>query len=509
MARLDRLGRARQVLQHAAVIGRHFSRRQLRAASGLGEELIAEGLQRGVEAHLLRPVDERREAFAFRHALLRDAAYASLLRSARQAAHARVADAILAEDPGQARRQPELLAHHYTEAGQAQPAIAQWLAAARLALSRSACVEAAAHARAGLGLLGDPGDSLAALALELELRLVLAPALMAVRGVLDTEVEHDYSRARLLCERLGNGPKMLVPLWGLWAYELMRGEITHAQGVARQLQALADSSPHPVRALVAAATNGMTLFYRGELRSARAECAKGLGQVRLPPADGAAGRGVHDPGVMCHAFHTLACWLLGDDAAAAEGAASLRAGIAALPPFDAAYAWCSEALLHVLAGDAQAACDASQRAIAIGREQAFPAWQMMGAMMQGWGRARQGETAPGLAQMQRGFEAWCTSGARNLRPFFLALLADAWLVHGDAEQALGCTKLGLAEAATGEHCWDPELHRLRAEALARRGESGAALESARHAVAAAERMEARAWIPRTNETLARLQQQAP
>jgi hypothetical protein len=111
--------------------------------------------------------------------------------------------------------------------------------------------------------------------------------------------------------------------------------------------------------------------------------------------------------------------------------------------------------------------------------------------------------------MQRGFEAWCSSGARNLRPFFLVLLADGWLAHGDAAEALRSADLGLAEAATGEHCWDPELHRLRAEALARRGEPGAALDSARQAVAAAEQMEARAWMQRANETLARVQRGQP
>lgn len=504
LARLDRLGPARQVLQHAAVIGRHFSFAWLLAASGLTEDVLRDGLRRGVEAHMLRPADDGGEAYAFRHALLRDAAYASLLRSVRQASHARVAEVLLAEDPASERRQPELLAHHYTAAGETQAAIACWLSAAKLALSRSACVEAAAHARTALRLLGDPQDSEGALALELELRLVLAPALMAVRGVLDEQVEQAYARARVLCERLGNGPKLLVPLWGLWAYELMRGEIGRAQEVAGQLRAMAEAGSQPVPTLVAAATTGMTLFYQGDLQGARAACARGLGPDRPPPSAARSARGLHDPGVMCHAFHTLACWMLGDAGAAADGAAALRRTIPTLPPFDAAYAWCSDAVLHTLAGDAQAACESSRRAIAIGQEQAFPAWQMMGAMMDGWGRAKQGEDPFAIAQMQRGLEAWRTSGARNLRPFFLALLADACLANGDAGQALRHADAGLAEAATGERCWDPELHRLRAEALARLGEGMPALESARQAIAAAQRMEAKGWMERANSSLEKL-----
>jgi hypothetical protein len=435
--------------------------------------------------------------------LLRDAAYASLLRSARQAMHARVAQALLAEDSGTARSQPELLAHHYTEAGQVQPAIAQWLAAAKLALARSACMEAVAHARAGLQLLGDPGDSPAALAVELELRLVLAPALMTGSGVLDAEVEQAYTRARALCERLGTGPKLLVPLWGLWAYELMRGEIEQAAGAARQLHRLAQQSSQPIAALVASATGGMTLFYQGRLREARDACAQGLGHFRLPSTPSSA-RGLHDPGVMCHAFHSLACWLLGDTAAASAGAAALRATIPALPPFDAAYAWCADAVLQTLAGDARAASESSLRAIAIGKEQVFPAWQIMGTVMHGWARARLGEPGPALAQMGRAFDAWCGSGARNLRPFFLALLADAWLAQGDAAQALRRADAGLNEAGSGEHCWDPELHRLRAEALARMGQGAAAADSARRAIAAAEHMEARGWTERANSSLHRL-----
>lgn len=503
MARLDRLGRAKQVLQHAAVIGRHFTRRQLRAASGLTGEVLEEGLRRGVEAHMLRPLNHRGELFAFRHALLRDAAYASLLRSARQAAHARVAAAIQTEDPTGASRQPELLAHHFTEAGQRQPAIKHWLAAAKQALARSACVEAAAHARAALELLGEPGDAPSALALELELRLVLAPALMAVRGMLDTEVAQAYARARVLCERLGNGPKLLVPLWGLWAFELMRGEVASARDVALQLRALAEASEQPLPSVVAAATMGMTLFYQGDLQGARAECAKGLGQSRLEPSD-RSGRGFHDPWVMCHVFHTFAAWLLGETDTAVAGAAALREMAPALPPFDGAYAWCSDAFLHALGGDGPGAAESAAKAIAMGKEQAFPAWQMMGAIMQGWGRARQGDTTKAMVQMQRGLDAWIASGARNLRPFFLMLLADAWLVAGDARQALQSAQRGLDEAATGENCWDAELYRLRAEALSRLGERGAALESAQRAVATAERMEAGIWTERAHATFNRI-----
>jgi predicted ATPase len=296
----------------------------------------------------------------------------------------------------------------------------------------------------------------------------------------------------------------MIPLWGLWAYELVRGEVDRAQAAALQLRALADRNPQPIAAAVAAATNGLTLFYRGEFAAARDECARGLGPSRLPPSAARSARGVHDPGVMCQAFHAIARSLLGEAGPAQEEAAALRAAIPGLPPFDAAYAWCADAVLHTLADDPQATLASAERAIAIGREQAFPAWQAMGAMMHGWARARQGDTASTLQQMRRSFDGWCASGARNLRPFFLALLADASLAAGDAAQALQYAGRGLAEAATGERWWDPELHRLRAEALVRLGEPDAALDAARQALAIADGMGARAWAARANGTLQRM-----
>ena len=507
MARLDRLGPARRVLQQAAVIGRHFSRPLLRAASGAPGDVVDEALRRGVEAHMLRPTGG--DTFAFHHALLRDAAYASLLRSARQASHARVAEAILADDPGIAERQPELLAHHYTEAGQRDAAVAHWLAAAQRALARSACVEAAVHAHTALRLHADAGSDEAALGRELELQLVLAPALMAVRGVLDAQVAQAYARARALCESLDNAPKLLVPLWGLWAYELMRGELDRAWDASRRLAGLAEGAPQSLAALAAAATGGMTLFYSGEFAAARAECAKGLGPLRPVPAPDRSARGFHDPGVMCHTFHGLASWMLGDTGGAMAAGTALREMIPALQPFDAAYAWCADAVLQTLAGDAQAASASALRAMAVSKEQAFPAWQLMGSIIHGWAGARLGDATPAVAQMLAGFDAWCAGGARNLRPFFLALLADAWLAAGQPLQAVRSAGQGLLEAGTGEHWWDPELHRLRAEAMALLGERERAVESAVLALSEARRMGAAMWAARAEQTLARLRAPQP
>lgn len=499
LARLDRLGVAKAVLQQAAVIGRRFSRRRLRAVCALDDAALAAALQRGVDAHLLTPLaDSGGELFAFRHALLQDAAYASLLRSARQASHLRAAQALVAEDGNAADQQPEVLAHHYTEAGQVQPAILHWLRAGQLALSRSACLEAAAHARRALALLGDSRPDETALAQELELQLVMAPALMTVHGVLDAQVEQAYTRARVLCEQIGSTPKLLVPLWGLWAYELMRGHVDDARVLSGRLGELARLAAQPMPRLVAAATTGMTLFYQGELAAARTAFAEGITLYRTPRHAARSVRGVHDPGVMCHAFDMLACWLMGDIDAALAAAARLRDMAPALAPYDAAFLWCADALLATLVGDAATTRSSAARGIAIAEEQAFNAWEMMGSVLQGWGLAMQGPPRPGIDQMQRGFDAWCATGARNLRPLFQALLADAWLAAGDAQRALQAAEAGMASASSGERVWLPELHRLRALALDALGQPEQARIELHTALGLADQMGARAWEQRAS-----------
>lgn len=508
LARLDRLGPAKAVLQQAAVIGRRFALPRLRAACQLPEAELAGALQRGVDARLLTPVDEDQGqggVYAFRHALLQDAAYASMLRSVRQACHQRVAEAIRSEDRAAADRQPELLAHHYAEAGQTELALQHWLRAGQLALSRSACQEAAAHVQRALALLGAVRRDEAALALELELQLVLAPALMTVHGVLDERVEQAYSTARRLCERIGNTPKMLVPLWGLWAYELVRGQVDAARAIAARLADLARGTPQPMPSLVAAATTGMTLFYQGQLVAAREAFATGIALYQAPRHASRSVRGVHDPGVMCHAFDMLACWLLGDAAAARAGVARLREMAPVLAPFDAAFLWCADALHAALCRDAAAAGEAARRAIALAREQAFPAWQMMGTVLLGWAQAAQGPAAPGIDRLTRGLEAWDATGSRNLRPLFLALLADAWLGAGRADLALQAAQDGLAASATGERVWLPELHRLRGLALAGSGQPGAARAGLQEAITTAGDMGAAAWQARAEASLSTLQ----
>jgi predicted ATPase len=207
-------------------------------------------------------------------------------------------------------------------------------------------------------------------------------------------------------------------------------------------------------------------------------------------------RGVHDPGAMCHAFDMLARWMLGDAEGATAGAARLRAMIPALAPYDAAFSSCADALLAALEGDIERCGAAAAQAAAVAEEQAFNAWEMMAAVLQGYSRALGHQPERGVAQMQRALEAWVATGAHNLRPLFLGLLAEAWMAQGQAGSALAAAQSGLEAMAGGERCWAPLLLGVQADALALQGHAAAAQAARDEATLAAQAMGALGWTLR-------------
>ena len=507
MARLDRLGPAKAVLQQAAVIGRNFPFGVLAAISGTGPAPLAAALARCVEDRLLseRGVAPDSE-YAFAHALFQDAAYQSLLRSARQQCHRRVAEAIATQSPSTAELEPEVLAFHYTEAAMPAEAIGQWLRAGRHALGRSACLEAQAHAERGLALARAMAQDVAQANSELDLELVLGSALMAMHGVAAADVEQTYARCHALCDRIGQTAKLVVPLWGLWGYALVRGRFEEAHGFSTDLGRLAETAPQSGIALVAAETLGITRFYMGDLAAARAQFARGIELYRAPKRTARIEHGVHQPGVMCRAFDMLACWLTGLPGQALVDAARLQEIARAWSPFDTAFTCCADAILHQFAREPAAVLANATRAVAIASEQGFAAWRAEGTVLRGWAIARLGNADDGISRLRRGYEAWCATGANNLRPYLLMLLGDACLAarrHDDAAEALQDAFDAIAES--GERCWEPEVQRLRGEAmLAMEPARTAEAESCfRAAIEIAVAQGARGWELRAATSLAR------
>src|SRR5918992_1372858 len=246
MARLDRLITVKSIAQLGATLGREFSYALLQAVSLWDEATLRRGLQQLLEAEFLYQRGLPPQAtYLFKHALIQEAAYQSLLRSTRQRHHQRIAQVLESRFPELGDTQPELLAHHYTEAGLSEQAMSYWQQAGQRAIERSAHVEAVAHLAKGLKVLQTLPDTPERAQQELVLQTTLGPALMATKGFAAPEVERVYARARELCRHMADTPQLFPVLWGLWLFYEVRGELQTARELAEQLLSLAQCQQDP------------------------------------------------------------------------------------------------------------------------------------------------------------------------------------------------------------------------------------------------------------------------
>ena len=244
MARLDRLAAVKSLAQLGATLGREFAYDLLQAVSPWDEATLRSGLHQLVEAEFLYQQGLPPQAtYRFKHALIQEAAYQSLLRSTRQQYHQRIAQVVEARFPELCETQPELLAHHYTEAGATTQAIPYWQRAGQRAVERSAHVEAIAHLTKGLEVLKTLPDTPERIPQELDLQTNLGPVLMTTKGFTAPEVEAAYARARELCRQVGETPRLFPVLHGLWRFYNARGEFQTARELGEQTP-----RPGPARA---------------------------------------------------------------------------------------------------------------------------------------------------------------------------------------------------------------------------------------------------------------------
>src|SRR5262249_28475778 len=243
---------AKAVAQYAAVIGRQFAYDVLSTVSQLDASTLQRELGRLVEAEIVYQRGVPPQAtFTFKHALIQDAAYESLLKSTRQQYHQRIAHVLETQFPETAEAEPELLAHHYTEAGLTEQAVAYWQRAGQQASQRSANTEAVQHLTKGLALLAMLPETPARAQRELDLQIALGPALMAVKGQGAPEVGHAYIRAGELCQQVGETPQLFPALWGLRMFYFVRAEHETAREITEQCLCLAQRLHDPVLLLTA------------------------------------------------------------------------------------------------------------------------------------------------------------------------------------------------------------------------------------------------------------------
>ena len=510
LGRLDRLGPlAKNVAQVGAAIGRDFSYELLAAAAPLAEPELQEALRRLVEAGLVfqRGMPPAAE-YLFKHALVQDTAYSTLLRGSRQALHRRIAEALEQRFPESVETRPEILAHHYGEAAIADKAIAYWHRAGKLSATKSAVREAIAQLRRGLGLLEGLPETRERKQLELDIHVTLTAALMAGKGYADPETITALERAnRLVTETASVGtPLHFFVLYGLWVSSQTGGNIAAALEHASNFLSFAQSQPSSGPLLVGHRTLAYSLIHGGDYRAALVHFETAASLYRPDEHRDSALRFGQDIGVSAFVQLSWALWHRGYPD---------RSGRAA----DRALAYSRElghahTLAHALWFAGVAAVFArdvgtvhANDCVMLASEHGFAHWAASGRILQGWADAQRGEATTGIALIRDGLAADEATGARLCAPFYLALLAEALAFAGKIEEALAALDDALATAAaSGERGWDAEIHRLRGELTGRLPypDPVKAEDSFRTALAIAREQGTRGYELRAATSLARL-----
>jgi class 3 adenylate cyclase/predicted ATPase len=475
MARLDRLAPVKEVAQFGAALGREFTYNLLAAVAPLRDQALEEALEQLVKAGLLFRQGQPPEArYRFKHALVQDAAYASLLRSRRQALHTRVATALEARFPALVEAEPEVLAQHYTAADLRMQAIPYWLRAGHRAVARSAYVEAIGHLSQGLELLKTLPETPERSRQELDMQTSLGLAFMATKGFAAPEVERAYARARELCQQVGATAQLPPVLRGLWLFYNVRGEFQLARDLGEQLLTLAQRMQDQALLVEAHRAVGETLFRLGELVPARAHLEEGMACYDPQQHRSHIVLYGHDPGVLCLSYAARALWLLGYPHQALKRSHEVLALAQQLShPHSLVFALYCLGRVHQFRREGQAARERAEALIAFAREQALPHWVASGTILYGWALAEQGQVEEGIAQMRQGLSDRRATGAELGRPYYLAQLAEASGKGGWAEEGLRVLAEVLAVVnQQGERWGEAELYRLKGELLLRRAAGG-------------------------------------
>jgi len=501
MARLDQLAPVKTVAQIAAVIGREFSFELLKATAPFSESDVQAAIDRLLASGLVfRSGHVNGQSFSFKHALLRDEAYASILHDQRRRLHGRIAEILCKDFREIADTAPEIVAQHYAEAGKAKPAIDYWIKAARQASARSAFVEASTHLQLALKRLVDLPSDIERDNLELQIQQSLGNAFAAGKGFAVAETIEAYKRALDLCNSMKNSPQRFAALNGIIAFHIARGDYEQSRALAEDLLTLAHQQDDPTPTLIGHRALGQALFLIGELAPARDHLSNSL---KLCDA---ARHGSTAP-LSSQTYLALASTLLGDiDRGLAFGQDAVHLAEQLRHPHSLCNALAFLAGVHVVCGDAEAAYPVAERTVVLASEYAFPLWLAGGQMLRGWASSNLGHVEQGLPEIRKSVKALEVTGALVWVQFARYLFAQAL---AKAEQFTDAMKLVdqtlLMMAGTSGRWYEAELHRLKGDLLVRGGASPAAAEVCYEtAIAVAARQGARLWQLRASNALAGL-----
>ena len=508
MARLDRLGPvAKEVAQAGAAIGREFSFELLAPVAQRTDADLNAALARLSEAGLVSCRGTPPLAtFLIKHALVRDVAYASLLRGPRQHLHTRIAEAYENRLAETARTQPELIAHHFTEAGLIEAAIDYLQRAGGLAMARSAHVEAVRHFSTALDLLAKLRDAPNRAARELELCIKLGPALMMAKGTARPEVEAIYIRAVTL-DAGEDSPERFKALWGLYYYLMTSGRMEEAARRADELISLAQRLGADDLVIEAHHAKWATSFWLGDLAAADANFQQGILQYDSRQHHGLAFTfSGHDPGVCAHTIGAISRIVSGfPDRAMGLVRQAIALARDLSHPYSLALALWHWAIVLQIARQGSSCHNVATELIALSEEHDFPAMRGYGSFFSGWATADAGQINEGIALMEQGLPLVASTGRGVTRLYMLGILACAKADLGNLPQAIELVDEALrAIEHTGERWWEAELHHVRGRLALANGEHVASEAYFQRSIGISRRQGAKALELRRSTSLARL-----
>ncbi len=471
MARLDRLAATKEVAQIAAAIGRTFDLDILSRVQDRPNDEVADALEKLIDADLLvRGAGPT--TYRFRHALVQDAAYQSMLRVTRVRWHGRIASVIEQHMPDLVEREPELLGHHLLLAGDHATAEGYWLAAARIAMARSANVEAIEHLERVFECLAKSPASEERDRREMDLQILIAVPLAFVKGYAHKSVRDAYLRAHELCRRYGQIERLFKVVYGELRSSMLGGDYAVAHQHAEQLVSLSAELGEPLLAAATERSQGSVLTYLGRPDEAIEHLERGIA-ARLSRDDRVRGLDfdVVDLDVALNGYLACCEWLRGrSDAAKSAIARALDCASETDHPFSVSFAVAFSSWIHQFTGDDAAVRASSSRLIALSEENTFQFWLGWGRVMHGW--ARRGDLGDkALAMIELGLDEWRGTGSRLGLSYFLYLHADAALALGRTDRAETIIdEASEFQKTSGEAFWAPELIRLSGEIAFVRGD---------------------------------------
>jgi len=508
LVRFDRLEQGKEVAQAGAVIGREFSYELLRMITAVDERAIAGALDQLVASGLIfRRGTPPQASYVFKHALVRDAAYAMLLRAKRQRLHAEVARVYEEHFSEIAAAQPELLAHHHSEAGNVEKAIRYLAKASQRARLSYANFEAINHLKMAIELLLTLPESTERDQAEIDLQISLGATYTEAKGFAAPEVEATYARAWALSQRLTDTQRLLAVVRGLWIFHLARADWPRTHEFANRLLVHSQDQNDTSFRVEAHRAKGVTLLWLGDLASAREHLERGRLLYSCTDHDAHVLRYGSDAGVSCLVHEAYALWALGyPDRALTSSDEALTLARELRDPFSLAQALLYRSFLHRHRREAELAKSFAEEAGLLAEQHGFPFWQSESTIVAGWARAQLGEVSEGLMQARHGFENFLSTGARMDRPRWLATLAEVYGMSGRTEDALQTISDALTAAyAAGERFYESPLHCLKGTLLQRGSPAdfSDAEASLRKSIEVARGQQAKGWELQAALTLAR------